>query len=108
VLISTGKLISTEPRACDQIHWNESVFRDDNDYNIRDGKEVAWHGGGCIWPENQTGIFIGTITEASAPRRDQSRIPVHLFVIQVTRHQNGKTTTKAGRQIQIDERVAGR
>ena len=47
-------------------------------------------------------------SEKPAPRCDQLRIPVHVLVIQVTCHQNGKTTTKVGRQIQIDERLAER
>lgn len=49
------------------------------------------------WPIEETVILIGIVTQESAAC-DQPRVPVHMLGIQVTHHEDGKPTAKAGRQ----------
>ena len=57
------------------------------------------NGGGCARPMDKARILDSIITQESAPFRDQPRIPFYMLGIQVTSHEDGKTATKAGRQV---------
>ena len=54
----------------------------------------------CFQPIDQTRILIGIVMQESASFCDQPGIRLYVLGIQVTRHEDGMTAAKAGRQVQ--------
>jgi hypothetical protein len=57
-------------------------------------KGIVWVSGWCIRSKDQTGVFIGIITQEFPPSCAQPRVPIHVFGVEVSGHQDRNSPPK--------------